>query len=790
MIIKNIFGSEILFEDLGYALQPDESVYIYELGDREFIKKGAKDIVDAYLSNKIELQYNDTQKITDFPTVLSILNGDVADVNITGVSTENNIINVSLDDMSNRSDDYYYFSRRISLVANQAYTITFKGYMKTFAIRTKEADLVAYITNPRMSGFEIDAFSETHVELDYQKRDLSLKIYAKKPSVFELFCDGVYYSDDGKTKNQYIKELEAKGNISEEIPEEIKGLIFDLDLQKDFEPGSKVISDAALGQGVTIHNESDEFHNSRYIPKDMYFTCGNILTMQYGAEHTLTTWIKFSNDDDCYIIDNYEQFYVKLYRGRIYTSVRNKTISISDKIIPEQWYMVAFTADDSKVDIFLNGSFVNSISSRRVQPKTTAFYIGMRHNGTQKFDGEIGKIRMYNYKLSAGMIAYVAQNENPTTQDIFLDSYENGLLCSFYDIHNYKQKYPNNHYEYTVLEKEFARPENLLSSSKIYEIDHTKASIPQDDYYLTVITGVLKIYESGHYVFAIDGGDAIEFLIDDAEIIGWYDMHDKSNSKDHHKKVYLDAGEYNIKFRHQEITGTSSFYMYWMKPGDTEFEIIPNYNLYTKKEDVAWSGFLSIKDTETSENIESPQSAMPSIEGSTPNRYFNFKGKENYISINNLPQTIYSNILRVSFWFYNLGEYAYIFCSGGGDAWDHHISAYMSSNRLHISLYGKESSTRRRVSIGWHKVDILIDGVKCRTYVDGKIDTHLELDYERNSYYEVDNPRVVFNRLGDLSNPRWMDGEYHLGDFAMSTELLTQKEIEHIYNNEKGRYIK
>lgn len=788
MVIKNIFGSPILFENLGYEIQPDESIYIYELGDREFIKKGSKDIVDAYLNNKIELQYNDTQKITDFPTILSILNGDVADVNITSVASDSDIINVSVDSKDSRSDDYYYFSREISLVANQAYTITFKGYMKTFAIRTQEADLVAYITNPRMSGFHIDAFSETHVELDYQKKDLSLRIFAKKPSVFELFCDGVYYSEDGKTKNQYIKELESKGNISEEIPEEIKGLIFDLDLQKDFEKGTKVISDSALGQGVTIYNESDEFHNSRYIPKDMYFTCGNILTMQYGAEHTLTTWIKFSNNDNCYVIDNYEQFYIKLYHGRIYTSVRNKTVSITDNIITEQWYMVAFTADDNQVDIFLNGSYVTTIASKRVKPKTTAFYIGMRHNGTQKFDGELGKIRMYNYKLSAGMIAYVAQNENPTVQDIFLDSYENGLLCSFYDIHNYKQKYPNDHYEYTVLEKEFAKPANLLSSSKIYEIDHTKASIPQDDYYLTVITGVLKIYESGHYVFAIDGGDAIEFLIDDAEIIGWYDMHDRDNSTDHQKKVYLDAGEYNIKFRHQEITGTSSFYLYWMKPGDTEFEIVPNYNLYTKKEENAWSGFLSIVDSVTNNNIETSQYYMPMVLGDTPNRYFKFTGKNDYFAINNLPQTIYSNVLRVSFWFHNQGEYAIIFCSGGGDAWDHHLSAYVSSDKLHLSLYGKESSTKSRIFRGWHKVDILIDGVKCRTYIDGEIDNHLELDYERDTYFEVDNPRVVFNRLGDLSNPRWMDGEYRLGDFVMTTDLLSQKDIEHNFNNEEKRY--
>jgi len=732
MRIKNIYGSPILFEELGYELQPDEDIYVYELGDREFIKKGSKDIVNEYLDNKIELQYNDGTKITDFPTILSILNGDVADVNITSVSSNSDIINVDLSSLKKRSDDYYYFTRRVNLVANQVFHIKFKGYMKTFAIRAEEAKMTAYINNPRMSGFDIDAFSETSIEIDYQKKDLELKIFAHEPSVFVIFCDGVYESDDGKTKEQFIKELEAKDNISEEVPEEIRGLIFDLDLQLDFEPGSKVIVEKALGQGITVHNESDSFHNNRYIPKDMYFTCGNILTMQYGAEHTLTTWIKFANKDNCYVIDNYEQFYVKVYNGKIYTSVRNSTTSISDEIIVDQWYCIGFSADDDVVDIYLNGSFVKTIKSKRVTPKTTAFYIGRRHNNTQMFDGEIGKIRMYNYKLSAGMMAYVAQNENPTVQDIFLDSYENGLLYSFYDIHNYKQKYPQNHYEYTVLEKEFAKSTNLLSSGKIYEVDSDKITPPQDDYYLTIITGVLKVYEEGHYVFAIDGGDAIEFLIDDAEIIGWYDVHDESYTTDHQKKIFLDAGEYNIKFRHQEITGTSSFKLYWMKPGASDFELVPNYYLYTKKQDVAWKGFVSIIDTGSEQDITS-NSSLPVVLGGTPNRYFDFRGKEDYISIQNIPQTIYSNVLRVSFWFKNKGEYAYMFCVGGGDAWQHYISIYLSSNKLHVSLYNEESSTRNRISAGWHKIDMLVDGVKARFYLDGVLDKGLELS-EKERY--------------------------------------------------------
>jgi hypothetical protein len=64
----------------------------------------------------------------------------------------------------------------------------------------------------------------------------------------------------------------------------------------------------------------------------------------------------------------------------------------------------------------------------------------------------------------------------------------------------------------------------------------------------------------------------------------------------------------------------------------------------------------------------------------------------------------------------------------------------------------------------------------------------MRVQYIRDSYHEVPNPRLVFNRAGDLSRPRWMSGKYRLGDFVYSKEVLTKREIQHMYFNEKGRY--
>jgi hypothetical protein len=247
------------------------------------------------------------------------------------------------------------------------------------------------------------------------------------------------------------------------------------------------------------------------------------------------------------------------------------------------------------------------------------------------------------------MIAYVVQNENPTITDALLDEYDTGLLCMYYDISNYQQQYPKDHYEYTILEKEYANSENMLWSGKIYEIDSTKTTPPQDDYYMTVIEGVINILADGHYTFAIDGGDAIELLIDDAEIIGWYDVHNEDGTTDHQKEVYLSAGQHKIKFRHQEVTGTSSFVAKWMKPDDTEFEIIPNSVLFSKKDSDYWTGITSIVDS-VIDNNNSFETNHFSIRGESPNRYLIFDGRKDYASIAGLPQEIYSKTFRVSFW--------------------------------------------------------------------------------------------------------------------------------------------
>ena len=101
------------------------------------------------------------------------------------------------------------------------------------------------------------------------------------------------------------------------------------------------------------------------------------------------------------------------------------------------------------------------------------------------------------------------------------------------------------------------------------------------DNFLSVVKGKLVVPSTGDYTFAVNGDDAVEFVILSGGIvkhrIGWYgghsacssdtclDDHSKDSANSDKKSVNLIKGEYSIEFRHHELTGGNSFELYQKK---------------------------------------------------------------------------------------------------------------------------------------------------------------------------------------------------------------------------------
>ncbi len=131
--------------------------------------------------------------------------------------------------------------------------------------------------------------------------------------------------------------------------------------------------------------------------------------------------------------------------------------------------------------------------------------------------------------------------------------------------------------------------------------------------YLTIFTGYIRVATSGDYWFAVDGDDAVEFIMTGVTSVNtgptynghtivsaWYGPHCDCvcNSSENHGNtscneslstysgnhsrfkglVHLEAGvDYEIEFRHQEWGGGDNYWLYWKGPDSgNNWEIVPS----------------------------------------------------------------------------------------------------------------------------------------------------------------------------------------------------------------------
>lgn len=128
-----------------------------------------------------------------------------------------------------------------------------------------------------------------------------------------------------------------------------------------------------------------------------------------------------------------------------------------------------------------------------------------------------------------------------------------------------------------------------------------------------------QAHTSGNWAFAVDGDDAVEVEILDADtlsrvnfttlsgssatvsdgILGWYGAHAASGSIDYRAQINLVANKwYRLIFRHRELTGSDSATLKYAVPGKS-FNKKNNYKIFGS---VSGSGALSLR----APNIDNP----------------------------------------------------------------------------------------------------------------------------------------------------------------------------------------
>ena len=155
---------------------------------------------------------------------------------------------------------------------------------------------------------------------------------------------------------------------------------------------------------------------------------------------------------------------------------------------------------------------------------------------------------------------------------------EPALTLTTYDTTGYNT-YPKNHSEYNALVSSYGIPANKFGSGRVATINGSGNPYGPNHEYLSVFSGYIEAPTTGTYGIGIDGDDAVEVIIDGVTITGWYGGHGKAGSAQFTVNINLDAGYHDIIFRHQEKSGGDNYYLYWKKPGDASFSIVPSGNL-------------------------------------------------------------------------------------------------------------------------------------------------------------------------------------------------------------------
>lgn len=143
--------------------------------------------------------------------------------------------------------------------------------------------------------------------------------------------------------------------------------------------------------------------------------------------------------------------------------------------------------------------------------------------------------------------------------------------------------HPNGHSDfdtwvssYAVTARCFGSGSNCSSSSGSMTMLNGNDNNPYgaDDNYMTVVKGKITVPTSGSYTFSVDGDDAVEVIINNTVVAGWYGGHGTCNCDTHNGTISLTGGTaYSIEFRHEERSGGDSFVLRWQE------NTIPNSNI-------------------------------------------------------------------------------------------------------------------------------------------------------------------------------------------------------------------
>jgi len=502
---------------------------------------------------------------------------------------------------------------------------------------------------------------------------------------------------------------------------------------------------------------------------------------------------------------------------RLYTYINNVTrrYDLPYSIADNNWHFVVWVRDGAIEKLYLDGYLVDAhtVTTNLISVDAGGLILGQEQDtvgggfdSNQNYEGQIDEVMFYDLALTAEDILTIYGNYNSNLNYDGSERYctfcsvepdcpvpDSGLVRSVYDTTGYNT-YPDNHTEYDVLVATYGTASNLYGTDIVDEINGSGNPFGSNDYYLTVFKGYIYVDTDGVYTFAVDGDDAVEFMIDNYVIASWYGSHGRCNCTTHSGTANLTAGYHIIEYRQQERTGGDNYYLYWKKPADTSFSIVPSSAFFNcpdvamldyRMDECIWEGVNGevIDSSGYDRNGSIHNNAYPNIDGVLCNS--GDLTESNYITPDST--ITLDDTWTLTFWAkFPLTETshtsisnAYTFVAGSvtgtGDL-GYFVKRGSSWNWGVYNNSGTSSEAGFRELTGWHHVAFVANSTSTSLYIDGSLEgsvpivTQGEFAYVGTSSDDPDGKTI---------------GAY-VDEYKLFDKVLNQDEIANIMQNEQN----
>ncbi len=477
------------------------------------------------------------------------------------------------------------------------------------------------------------------------------------------------------------------------------------------------------------------------------------------------------------------------------------------------WNHITLVKNGSYTYLYVNGNYynrVNAVTTGSVEVIGTS----TDDDTGQTIGSKMDEIKFFNTALSDTEISNIYNYENSN------NNYDNtprstagcndpitptcstpsaGLLFSTYDTTG-SGSYPADETEYQTLIDTYQTIDKWFGSGVANTINGSDNPYGSNENYLSIFEGYINVPTDGIYTFAVDGDDAIEVKVANEVVTGYYGGHGACSCQTYNGSIYLKSGYHKLEFHHQNYTGSGSYYLYWKRPEDSSYTIVPNTNLFHcsmnptvdyRFDSCLWNGTTrevkdhSGNDFNTSANNLNTTNNFSIVNNSAD---FTVSSITDYISIDN---TILHNIqdFSIATWIKTTNSAKQSILSGANSGQNNELIFWLGGTKF--STYIKGSS--KNITIPniaddvWHHLVWTREGTNNCIYIDGTQEgTCVDMT---DQALDIDLNGLIIGQEQDAVGGRFnasQDYDGYLDEFKIFQQRLTTSQIHAIFNRENS----